>query len=183
MVSLTSRSLVLRHFPGSHLPSAGPILLAWPLQRRTHPPPGALGSPAPAWWPPVPRLRQGATPLSLPASSLRSSRQIYYWEADSQNDTEKMRVLFLPETTAKLKNLTSHTKYLVSISAFNAAGDGPRSEPQPGCTHQAGRSTQASHRLPRPPPAPSLPLPRCCPPPPLQFPQLPTLLVLKPSPV
>lgn len=146
-------------------------------------PPGALGSPAPAWWPPVPRLRQGATPLSLPASSLRSSRQIYYWEADSQNDTEKMRVLFLPETTAKLKNLTSHTKYLVSISAFNAAGDGPRSEPQPGCTHQAGRSTQASHRLPRPPPAPSLPLPRCCPPPPLQFPQLPTLLVLKPSPV
>ncbi|ELR62536.1 Protein sidekick-1, partial [Bos mutus] len=102
---------------------------------------GALGSPAPAWWPPVPRLRRGATPLSLPASSLRSSRQIYYWEADSQNDTEKMRVLFLPETTAKLKNLTSHTKYLVSISAFNAAGDGPRSEPQPGCTHQAAPGT------------------------------------------
>lgn len=51
-----------------------------------------------------------------------------------------MKVLFLPETTVKLKNLTSHTRYLVSISAFNAAGDGPRSDPQQGRTHQAGRS-------------------------------------------
>lgn len=65
---------------------------------------------------------------------------MYYWEADSPNDTEKMKVLFLPETVVKLKNLTSHTQYLVSISAFNAAGDGPRSDPRPGRTLQAGRT-------------------------------------------
>ncbi|KFO25348.1 Protein sidekick-1 [Fukomys damarensis] len=63
--------------------------------------------------------------------------QIYYWEAGSQNETEKMKVLFLPEPAVKLKNLTSHTKYLVSISAFNAAGDGPKSDPRQGRTHQA----------------------------------------------
>ncbi|XP_027730561.1 protein sidekick-1 isoform X1 [Vombatus ursinus] len=63
--------------------------------------------------------------------------KIYYWEADSQNETENMKVLFLPETVVKLKNLTSHTKYLVSISAFNAAGDGPKSEPRQGRTQQA----------------------------------------------
>lgn len=51
-----------------------------------------------------------------------------------------MKVLFLPETVLKLKNLTSHTQYLVSISAFNAAGDGPQSDPRQGRTHQAGRS-------------------------------------------
>lgn len=59
-----------------------------------------------------------------------------------------MKVLFLPEPTVKLKNLTSHTKYMVSISAFNAAGDGPKSDPRQGRTHQAGRwavsSLQAS---------------------------------------
>lgn len=49
-----------------------------------------------------------------------------------------MKVLFLPETTVRLKNLTSHTRYLVCISAFNAAGDGPRSRPSAGRTHQAG---------------------------------------------
>uniref|UniRef100_A0A8C6E6Y3 Sidekick cell adhesion molecule 1 n=1 Tax=Moschus moschiferus TaxID=68415 RepID=A0A8C6E6Y3_MOSMO len=84
-----------------------------------------------AWEPPPPESQNGNI----------QGYKIYYWEADSQNDTEKMRVLFLPETTAKLKNLTSHTTYLVSISAFNAAGDGPRSEPQPGRTHQAAPGT------------------------------------------
>lgn len=68
------------------------------------------------------------------------AQQIYYWEADSRNETEKMKVLFLPEPVVKIKNLTSHTKYLVSISAFNAAGDGPKSDPRQGRTHQAGRS-------------------------------------------
>lgn len=57
---------------------------------------------------------------------------------DCQNDTEKVKVLFLPETTVRLKNLTSHTKYLVCVSAFNAAGDGPRSSPKQGRTLQAG---------------------------------------------
>lgn len=67
------------------------------------------------------------------------SLQIYYWESDALNDTEKVKVLFLPETSVRLKNLTSHTRYLVCISAFNAAGDGPRSSPAPGRTHQAGK--------------------------------------------
>ncbi|XP_057606118.1 protein sidekick-1 [Hippopotamus amphibius kiboko] len=84
-----------------------------------------------AWDPPPPESQNGNV----------QGYKIYYWEADSQNETEKMRVLFLPETTAKLKNLTSHTEYLVSILAFNAAGDGPRSDPRRGCTHQAAPGT------------------------------------------
>lgn len=83
------------------------------------------------WEPPPPESQNGNI----------QGYKIYYWEADSQNATEKMRVLFLPETTARLKNLTSHTEYLVSITAFNAAGDGPRSEPKPGCTLQAAPGT------------------------------------------
>ncbi|XP_007941083.1 protein sidekick-1 [Orycteropus afer afer] len=79
------------------------------------------------WEPPPPESQNGNI----------QGYKVYYWEADSQNETEKMRVLFLPETGLKLKNLTSHTKYLVSISAFNAAGDGPTSAPRPGRTHQA----------------------------------------------
>ncbi|KAM8798404.1 protein sidekick-1 [Eudromia elegans] len=66
--------------------------------------------------------------------------KIYYWESDILNDTEKVKVLFLPETTVRLKNLTSHTRYLVCISAFNAAGDGPRSSPSQGRTFQAAPS-------------------------------------------
>lgn len=84
----------------------------------------------------------------MPGSSPCSLCQIYYWEADGQNETEKMKVLFLPETTVKLKNLSSHTSYLVSVSAFNAAGDGPRSGPRQGRTHQAGRRTACSFRSP-----------------------------------
>ncbi|KAM7142872.1 protein sidekick-1 [Molossus nigricans] len=79
------------------------------------------------WEPPPPESQNGNV----------QGYKIYYWEAGSQNETEKMKVLFLPETTVKLKNLTSHTRYLVSISAFNAAGDGPRSDPRQGRTHQA----------------------------------------------
>uniref|UniRef100_A0A8C6IZJ8 Uncharacterized protein n=1 Tax=Melopsittacus undulatus TaxID=13146 RepID=A0A8C6IZJ8_MELUD len=78
-----------------------------------------------------------------PADSQNGNIQgykIYYWESDTQNDTEKMKVLFLPETTVRLKNLTSHTRYMVCISAFNAAGDGPRSSPSQGRTHQAAPS-------------------------------------------
>uniref|UniRef100_A0A8C2RX60 Sidekick cell adhesion molecule 1 n=1 Tax=Capra hircus TaxID=9925 RepID=A0A8C2RX60_CAPHI len=56
------------------------------------------------WEPPPPESQNGNI----------QGYKIYYWEADSQNATEKMRVLFLPETTAKLKNLTSHTEYLVT---------------------------------------------------------------------
>ncbi|XP_012587401.1 PREDICTED: protein sidekick-1 isoform X2 [Condylura cristata] len=83
------------------------------------------------WDPPPPESQNGNI----------QGYKIYYWEADSQNETEKMKVLFLPETAVKLKNLSSHTKYLVSISAFNAAGDGPRSDPRQGRTHQAAPGT------------------------------------------
>ncbi|XP_029432778.1 protein sidekick-1 isoform X2 [Rhinatrema bivittatum] len=63
--------------------------------------------------------------------------KIYYWETDNQNETEKTKVLFLPETMVRLKNLTSYAKYSFSVSAFNAAGDGPRSDRRQGRTHQA----------------------------------------------
>uniref|UniRef100_A0A8D0G947 Sidekick cell adhesion molecule 1 n=1 Tax=Sphenodon punctatus TaxID=8508 RepID=A0A8D0G947_SPHPU len=66
--------------------------------------------------------------------------KIYYWEMENQNNTEKVKVLFLPETAARLKNLTSHTKYTVCLSAFNAAGDGQRSGPTQGRTLQAAPS-------------------------------------------
>ncbi|XP_073071061.1 protein sidekick-1 isoform X2 [Manis javanica] len=83
------------------------------------------------WDPPPPESQNGNI----------QGYKIYYWEADSQNETEKMKVLFLPETVVKLKNLTSHTQYLVSISAFNAAGDSPQSSPRPARTHQAAPGT------------------------------------------
>ncbi|XP_036384090.1 protein sidekick-1 isoform X2 [Megalops cyprinoides] len=66
--------------------------------------------------------------------------KIHYWEKDNQNETEKVKILFVPETTVRLKNLTSYTTYLVKLSAFNAAGDGPLSEPRRGRTLQAAPS-------------------------------------------
>ncbi|XP_069762286.1 protein sidekick-1 isoform X2 [Narcine bancroftii] len=63
--------------------------------------------------------------------------KIYYWEQQNQNDTQKTRILFLPDNTVRLKNLASYTMYMVSVLAFNAAGDGPRSEPVEGRTHQS----------------------------------------------
>nr|XP_015215986.1 PREDICTED: protein sidekick-1 isoform X1 [Lepisosteus oculatus]XP_015215987.1 PREDICTED: protein sidekick-1 isoform X1 [Lepisosteus oculatus] len=66
--------------------------------------------------------------------------KVHYWENDNQNETEKVKILFLPETTVRLKNLTSYTSYSVKISAFNAAGDGPLSEPRKGRTLQAAPS-------------------------------------------
>nr|KAF6347352.1 sidekick cell adhesion molecule 1 [Pipistrellus kuhlii] len=83
------------------------------------------------WEPPPPESQNGNV----------QGYKIYYWEAGGQNASEKVRVLFLPETAVRLKNLTSHSRYLVSIAAFNAAGDGPRSEPRPGRTHQAAPSS------------------------------------------
>uniref|UniRef100_A0A8C3XAQ0 Sidekick cell adhesion molecule 1 n=1 Tax=Catagonus wagneri TaxID=51154 RepID=A0A8C3XAQ0_9CETA len=83
------------------------------------------------WEPPPPESQNGHI----------QGYKIYYWEADGRNETERMKVLFLPETAVKLKNLSSHTSYLVSVSAFNAAGDGPRSGPRQGRTHQAAPGT------------------------------------------
>lgn len=58
---------------------------------------------------------------------------------DNQNETERVKILFRPETNMRLKNLTSYTYYMVKLSAFNAAGDGPFSEPRRGRTLQAGK--------------------------------------------
>ncbi|XP_023672749.2 protein sidekick-2 isoform X2 [Paramormyrops kingsleyae] len=66
--------------------------------------------------------------------------KIYFWEFQRQNDTERLRTLFLPEGGAKLKNLTGYTTYMISVAAFNAAGDGPRSPPTRGRTQQAAPS-------------------------------------------
>jgi len=46
----------------------------------------------------------------------------------------------MPEGGVKLKNLTGYTTYMISVAAFNAAGDGPRSPPTRGRTQQAGTS-------------------------------------------
>uniref|UniRef100_A0A3B3TET8 Sidekick cell adhesion molecule 2 n=1 Tax=Paramormyrops kingsleyae TaxID=1676925 RepID=A0A3B3TET8_9TELE len=66
--------------------------------------------------------------------------KIYFWEFQQRNETERMRVLFLPEAGVKLKNLTGYTTYMISVTAFNAAGDGPRSPPTRGRTQQAAPS-------------------------------------------
>ncbi|KAM9457056.1 protein sidekick-2 isoform 2-T2 [Clarias gariepinus] len=66
--------------------------------------------------------------------------KIYYWEFQLQNETERLRTLFLPELGVKLKNLTGYTTYMISVAGFNAAGDGPRSPPTRGRTQQAAPS-------------------------------------------
>uniref|UniRef100_A0A673FZA3 Protein sidekick-1-like n=1 Tax=Sinocyclocheilus rhinocerous TaxID=307959 RepID=A0A673FZA3_9TELE len=63
--------------------------------------------------------------------------KIHYWEKNRQNETEKELVLFVPDTSVHLKNLTSYTNYLVQLSAFNTAGDGPLSAAREGRTLQA----------------------------------------------
>ncbi|KAM9296045.1 protein sidekick-2 [Gastrophryne carolinensis] len=73
--------------------------------------------------------------------------KIFYWEAARKNETEKVRTLFLPESGVKLKNLTGYTTYLISVVAFNTAGDGPRSPPIRGQTQQAAPSAPASIRF------------------------------------
>ncbi|XP_069050665.1 protein sidekick-2 isoform X3 [Lepisosteus oculatus] len=66
--------------------------------------------------------------------------KIYFWEFQRQNQTERLRTLFLPEGGVKLKNLTGYTTYMISVAAFNAAGDGPRSPATRGRTQQAAPS-------------------------------------------
>ncbi|XP_040186925.1 protein sidekick-2 isoform X1 [Rana temporaria] len=73
--------------------------------------------------------------------------KIYFWEAARKNETEKVRTLFLPESGVKLKNLTGYTTYLISVAAFNTAGDGPRSLPIRAQTQQAAPSAPASIRF------------------------------------
>ncbi|XP_035198393.1 protein sidekick-2 isoform X2 [Oxyura jamaicensis] len=73
--------------------------------------------------------------------------KIHFWEAQRQNESARVKTLFLPETGVKLKNLTGYTSYWVSIAAFNAAGDGPRSPPVKGQTQQAAPSAPGSIRF------------------------------------
>lgn len=64
--------------------------------------------------------------------------QIHYWERDKQNQTEKVKVIFVPHTRVVLTNLTSYTSYLVTLTAFNTAGDGPPSDPRGARTLPSG---------------------------------------------
>lgn len=70
--------------------------------------------------------------------------KIYFWEAQRRNLTERVKTLFLAENGVKIKNLTGYTAYMVSVAAFNAAGDGPRSTPTRGQTQQAAPSAPSS---------------------------------------
>ncbi|KAG8505148.1 Protein sidekick-2 [Galemys pyrenaicus] len=73
--------------------------------------------------------------------------KIYFWEAERRNLTERLKTLFLAENGVKLKNLTGYTAYMVSVAAFNAAGDGPRSTPTRGQTQQAAPSAPGAVRF------------------------------------
>uniref|UniRef100_A0AAR2JFZ4 Sidekick cell adhesion molecule 2a n=1 Tax=Pygocentrus nattereri TaxID=42514 RepID=A0AAR2JFZ4_PYGNA len=79
-------------------------------------------------------------PLEAQNGDIQGYKVIYYWEFQLQNETERLRTLFLPELGVKLKNLTGYTTYMISVAAFNAAGDGPRSPPTRGRTQQAAPS-------------------------------------------
>ncbi|XP_054027107.1 protein sidekick-2 [Dryobates pubescens] len=73
--------------------------------------------------------------------------KIHFWEAQQQNESARVKTLFLPEKGVKLKNLTGYTSYWVSVAAFNAAGVGPRSTPVTGRTQQAAPSAPGSIRF------------------------------------
>ncbi|NXK65427.1 SDK2 protein, partial [Sylvietta virens] len=73
--------------------------------------------------------------------------KIHFWEEQRPNASARVKTLFLPETGVKLKNLTGYTSYWVSVAAFNAAGDGPRSPPVKARTQQAAPSAPGSIRF------------------------------------
>ncbi|NXG29312.1 SDK2 protein, partial [Dromaius novaehollandiae] len=89
------------------------------------------------WDPPPPESQNGDI----------QGYKIHFWEAQRQNESARVKTLFLPEGGVKLKNLTGYTSYWVSIAAFNAAGDGPRSTPVAGRTQQAAPSAPGSIRF------------------------------------
>ena len=78
---------------------------------------------------------------------LFSVLQIHYWERDKQNQTEKVKVIFVPDTHVHLTNLTSYTPYLITLTAFNTAGDGPPSDPRGARTLQSGRKLECCNPL------------------------------------
>ncbi|XP_068769931.1 protein sidekick-2 isoform X2 [Struthio camelus] len=89
------------------------------------------------WEPPPPESQNGDI----------QGYKIHFWEAQRQNESVRVKTLFLPENSVKLKNLTGYTSYWVSVAAFNAAGDGPRSTPVAGQTQQAAPSAPGSIRF------------------------------------
>ncbi|KAM6297613.1 protein sidekick-2 [Aegotheles albertisi] len=89
------------------------------------------------WEPPPPESQNGDI----------QGYKIHFWEAQRQNGSARVRTLFLPERGVKLKNLTGYTSYWVSVAAFNAAGDGPRSAPVKARTQQAAPSAPGSIRF------------------------------------
>lgn len=76
--------------------------------------------------------------MSLILPNVTPPTKVYFWETQRKNETERLRTLFMPEGSVKLKNLTGYTSYMISVAPFNAAGDGPRSAAIRGRTQQAG---------------------------------------------
>ncbi|XP_020795716.2 LOW QUALITY PROTEIN: protein sidekick-1-like [Boleophthalmus pectinirostris] len=66
--------------------------------------------------------------------------KIHYWEREQQNQTEKVKVVFVPHTSVHLTNLSSYTAYMLTLTAFNTAGDGPPSDPRGSRTQQSAPS-------------------------------------------
>ncbi|XP_036967875.1 protein sidekick-1-like isoform X3 [Acanthopagrus latus] len=80
------------------------------------------------------------TPPLETQNGLIQGYKIHYWERERQNQTEKVKVIFVPDTRVHLTNLTSYTPYLVTLTAFNTAGDGPPSDPRGARTLQSAPS-------------------------------------------
>ncbi|XP_061768377.1 protein sidekick-1-like [Nerophis ophidion] len=70
------------------------------------------------------------TPPLETQNGLLQGYKVHYWQKNRQNQTEKVKVIFVPDTHVNLKNLSSYTSYLVTLTAFNMAGDGPPSDPR-----------------------------------------------------
>uniref|UniRef100_A0AAQ4R332 Sidekick cell adhesion molecule 1a n=1 Tax=Gasterosteus aculeatus aculeatus TaxID=481459 RepID=A0AAQ4R332_GASAC len=77
------------------------------------------------------------TPPLETQNGLIQGYKVHYWERDKQNQTEKVQVIFVPDTRVHLTNLTSYTPHLVTLTAFNTAGDGPPSDPRGARTLQS----------------------------------------------
>nr|XP_043884140.1 protein sidekick-1-like [Solea senegalensis] len=84
------------------------------------------------------------TPPLETQNGLIQGYKIHYWERDKHNETEKVKVVFVPDTHVHLTNLTSYMPYLVTLTAFNTAGDGPASEPRGARTLQSAPSQPSS---------------------------------------
>uniref|UniRef100_A0A1A7YF48 Sidekick cell adhesion molecule 1 n=1 Tax=Iconisemion striatum TaxID=60296 RepID=A0A1A7YF48_9TELE len=80
------------------------------------------------------------TPPLETQNGLIQGYKIHYWERENQNQSEKVKVIFVPDTRVHLTNLSSYTPYLVTLTAFNTAGDGPPSDPRGARTMQSAPS-------------------------------------------